>query len=35
LPEDIVDWPGRRGREKPSADDAKANIAALRALLDD
>ncbi|MEE4296618.1 MAG: UvrD-helicase domain-containing protein [Wenzhouxiangella sp.] len=35
LPEDVVDWPGRGGREKPSADDAKANIAALRALLDD
>jgi ATP-dependent DNA helicase Rep len=35
LPSDLVDWPDRTGQEKPSADDAKANIAALKALLED
>ncbi|HMA99331.1 MAG TPA: UvrD-helicase domain-containing protein [Wenzhouxiangella sp.] len=35
LPSDLVDWPDRAGQEKPSADDAKANIAALKALLED
>ena len=34
LPPDVVDWPGRAGDEKPTADDAKANIAALKALLE-
>lgn len=34
LPPEVVDWPGRGGDEPPTADDAKANIAALRALLD-
>ena len=34
LPPEVVDWPARGGDEKPSADDAKANIAALKALLD-
>ncbi|MGY6555576.1 MAG: ATP-dependent helicase [Wenzhouxiangella sp.] len=34
LPEDVVDWPGREGDQKPSTDDAKANIAALKALLE-
>ncbi|TVS13493.1 MAG: ATP-dependent DNA helicase Rep [Wenzhouxiangella sp.] len=34
LPADVVDWPGRGGDEKPTTDDAKANIAALKALLE-
>jgi len=34
LPAEVVDWPGRGGDEKPSTDDAKANIAALKALLE-
>jgi len=34
LPSEVVDWPGRGGDEKPTADDAKANIAALKALLE-
>ncbi|MFP4335918.1 MAG: ATP-dependent helicase [Wenzhouxiangella sp.] len=34
LPAEVVDWPGRAGEEKPSADDARANIAALKALLE-
>jgi ATP-dependent DNA helicase Rep len=34
LPSEVVDWPGRGGEDKPSADDARANIAALKALLE-
>jgi len=34
LPADVVDWPDRHGDQRPSADDAKANIAALKALLE-
>lgn len=34
LPEDLVTWPARHGREQAEPDAARANIAALRALLD-
>jgi len=34
LPETVVDWPSRHGSKKTSGEDARANIAALRALLD-
>ena len=34
LPEDAIDWPQASGREKVTGDDAKANIAALKALLE-
>ena len=34
LPPEVLDWPGRGGDQKPSTDDAKANIAALKALLE-
>jgi len=34
LPEEAIDWPQASGREKTTSDDAKANIAALKALLE-
>jgi len=34
LPESVVDWPARHGSKETSSEDARANIAALRALLD-
>ena len=35
LPEDTLSWPARHGREQAEPEQARANIAALRALLDD
>ena len=35
LPAEVINWPGRGGDEPPTVDAAKANIAALKALLDD
>lgn len=35
LPEDCIDWPQASGREATTGDQAKANIAALKALLED
>lgn len=35
LPEDCIDWPQASGREATTGDEAKANIAALKALLED
>ena len=35
LPEECIDWPHQAGREPTTSEDAKANIAALKALLDD
>jgi len=34
LPESVIDWPARHGAKETSSDDAKANIAALKALLE-
>jgi len=34
LPGELLDWPGRHGDTTPSAEQARGNIAALRALLD-
>src|SRR6056297_1053703 len=34
MPESVIDWPARHGTKETSSDDAKANIAALKALLE-
>jgi ATP-dependent DNA helicase Rep len=34
LPEQVIDWPARHGSKKTTSDDAKANIAALKAMLE-
>jgi ATP-dependent DNA helicase Rep len=34
LPESVIDWPARHGTRETSSEDAKANIAALKALLE-
>lgn len=33
LPEDAITWPARRGDEETTAEDARDNIAALKAML--
>jgi len=34
MPEGVIDWPSRHGAKETSSEDAKANIAALKALLE-
>jgi len=34
LPVDLLDWPGRDGRPPPTADEARGNLAALKAMLE-
>jgi ATP-dependent DNA helicase Rep len=34
LPLDLLDWPGKDGRPPPTADEARGNLAALKAMLD-
>jgi len=34
LPMELLDWPGKDGRPPPSADEARGNLAALKAMLD-
>ena len=34
LPEQVIDWPARHGAKETSSEDARANIAALKALLE-
>jgi len=34
LPMELLDWPGKDGRAPPSADEARGNLAALKAMLD-
>jgi hypothetical protein len=31
---ELLDWPGRDGREPPTADEARGNLAALKAMLE-
>jgi ATP-dependent DNA helicase Rep len=34
LPMELLDWPGKDGREPPTADEARGNLAALKAMLE-
>jgi ATP-dependent DNA helicase Rep len=34
LPMELLDWPGKDGQAPPSADEARGNLAALKAMLD-